>query len=212
MDTTAQLERSRDLERFLTFIDAVVAIAVTLLVLPLVDLVSELESGISVRQLLEDNTAPIGAFFLSFLVISQVWLGQHRLVRNVIGTNEALTRLLLLWSLTIVVLPFPTALVAGPHDAGGEAITKVLYVGTMAVGALLLGLMAVVISRHPELRDAAESPDPVHAFGTCVVFLVALALMLAVPATSYWPLALLAVQERLTSLVATRRNGLRRSH
>jgi uncharacterized membrane protein len=212
MDTTAQLERSRDFERFLTFIDAVVAIAVTLLVLPLVDLVGELESGISVHQLLEDNTAPIGAFFLSFLVISQVWLGQHRLVRNVIGTNEALTRLLLLWSLTIVVLPFPTALVAGPHDAGGEAITKVLYVGTMAIGALLLGLMAVVISRHPELRDAAESPDPVHAFGTCVVFLVALALMLAVPATSYWPLALLAVQERLTSLVTTRRNGVRHSH
>jgi uncharacterized membrane protein len=212
MDTTAQLERSRDFERFLTFIDAVVAIAVTLLVLPLVDLVGELESGISVHQLLEDNTAPIGAFFLSFLVISQVWLGQHRLVRNVIGTNEALTRLLLLWSLTIVVLPFPTALVAGPHDAGCEAIAKVLYVGTLAIGALLLGLMAVVISRHPELRDAAESPDPVHAFGTCVVFLVALALMLAVPATSYWPLALLAAQERLTALVTTRRNGVRHSH
>ena len=81
-------------------------------VLPLVDLVGELEKGISVQQLLEDNKAPIGAFFLSFLVISQVWLGQHRLPRNWIGTNEVLTRLLLLWSLTIVVLPFPTALVA----------------------------------------------------------------------------------------------------
>jgi uncharacterized membrane protein len=211
MDSTLQLERSRDLERFLTFIDAIVAIAVTLLVLPLVELVGELDKGISVQQLLEDNRAPIGAFFLSFLVISQVWLGQHRLLRNVIATNDTLTRLLVLWSLTIVVLPFPTALVAGPHDSGGESITKVLYVGTMSLSALLIGLVAVVISRHRELRDSAEAPDPLHAFGTCVVFLVALLVMLAAPATSYWPLALLAVPDRLTSLV-TRRNPDRRNH
>ena len=35
--------RSRDLERFITFIDAIVAIAITLLVLPLVDLATEIE-------------------------------------------------------------------------------------------------------------------------------------------------------------------------
>jgi hypothetical protein len=40
---------------------------------------------------------------------------------------------------------------------------------------------------------------------------VALLVMLAVPATSYWPLALLAVPDRLTSLV-TRRNPGRRNH
>ena len=32
-----QAERTRDLERFVTFIDAIVAIAITLLVLPLVE-------------------------------------------------------------------------------------------------------------------------------------------------------------------------------
>ena len=212
MDAIQQEDRTRDFDRFLTFIDAIVAIAVTLLVLPLVDLVGELERGISVQQLLEDNKAPIGAFFLSFLVISQVWLGQHRLVRNVIGTNELMTRLLLLWSLTIVVLPFPTALVAGPHDAGNEAITKLLYVGTMAVGALLLGLIAVVISRHRELRDSSETPDPVHAFGTCAAFVLALVVMLVVPATGYWPLLLLMVSDRLISLVTARSNAPRRSH
>jgi hypothetical protein len=110
------------------------------------------------------------------------------------------------------VLPFPTALVAGPHDAGDEATTKVLYVGTMAVGALLLGLIAVVISRHRELRDSSETPDSVHAFGTCAAFVLALVVMLAVPATSYWPLLLLMVSDRLISLVTSRSNVVRRSH
>lgn len=204
MDVTGRQERARDLDRFLTFIDAIVAIAVTLLVLPLVDLVGEGREGTSVQHLLDDNKAPIGAFFLSFLVISQVWLGQHRLLRNVIDSNELLTRLLLFWSLTIIVLPFPTALVAAPHGTGDAALTKVLYVGTMAVSALLLGLMAVVIARHRELRDTDDAPDPVHAFGTCAAFVVALAVMLAIPATSYWPLLLLSVSDRFGALVSAR--------
>lgn len=211
MDATTRQERARDLDRFLTFIDAVVAIAITLLVLPLVDLVGELGDGTSVEDLLRDNKAPIGAFFLSFLVISQVWLGQHRLLRSVIDANELLTRLLLFWSLTIIVLPFPTALVAAPHGAGDEPLTKALYVGTMAISALLLSLMAVVIARHPELRDTDEAPDPVHAFGTFAAFVVALLVMLALPATSYWPLLLLAVSDRLGAVVSARLTT-RRTH
>ena len=40
-DRATGQERERDLERFLTFVDAVVAIAITLLVLPLVEISQE---------------------------------------------------------------------------------------------------------------------------------------------------------------------------
>jgi uncharacterized membrane protein len=196
MDAITQQERARDFDRFLTFVDAIVAIAVTLLVLPLVDLVGDLEAGGSVRHLLTEHLAPIGAFFLSFAVIADIWLVQHRMLRNVIATNDVLTRLLLVWSLTIVVLPFPTALVAGPHDAGDQAATKILYVGTMAVSSFVLGLVSVVITRHAELRESSEVPDVLAAFATTAAFVVALLVMVLVPATSYWPLLLLAVPSR----------------
>jgi uncharacterized membrane protein len=110
-------ERERDFERLLTFVDAIVAIAITLLVLPLADAAGELRRGGSAADLVGDNAGRIGAFFLSFLVIANLWLAQHRVLRPVVAAGEWLTRLLLLWALTIVVLPFPTALVAG-HDAG----------------------------------------------------------------------------------------------
>jgi hypothetical protein len=106
----------------------------------------------------------------------------------------------MLWSLTIVVLPFPTALVAGPHGAGGEAITKVLYVGTMATSSLVLGLVCVVIRGEDELRDSTEVPDIFAAFGTTATFVVALLVMVLVPAAGYWPLLLLAVPGRAISL------------
>jgi len=183
-------ERERDFERLLTFVHAIVAIAITLLVLPLADAAGELRRGGSAADLVGDNAGRIGAFFLSFLVIANLWLAQHRVLRPVIAAGAWLTRLLLLWALTIVVLPFPTALVAG-HDAGDQATTKLLYIGTMAASSLVLSMVCLEIRRHPALRDSRDLPDVVRAFATFVAFLVVLALMLAVPALSYWPLLLL---------------------
>jgi uncharacterized protein (TIGR03086 family) len=101
-------------------------------------------------------------------------------LRHVIAASEWLTRLLLLWTLTIVVLPFPTALVAG-HDAGDQAATKLLYVGTMAASSLVLSLICLEIRRNAALRDSDDRPDVVRGFATFGAFVVLLVLMLAVP-------------------------------
>jgi uncharacterized membrane protein len=187
-------ERERDLERFLTFVDAIVAIAITLLVLPLVEVAGSFH-GDAVSTLLHEHTDQIWAFFLSFAVIADLWMTQHRILRNVVASTPPMMRLLLLWTLTIVVLPFPTALAAG--STGHQGLTKLLYVGTMAASALLLALLGVEIGRHRDLRDSGESPDPVHAFAMVAAFVVALVVMLLVPFFSYWPLLLLLVPDRV---------------
>ena len=56
-ETTGQQERSRDFERLLTFVDAIVAIAITLLVLPLVDVVAGLKDHFEINH-------PGGAFYV----------------------------------------------------------------------------------------------------------------------------------------------------
>jgi len=195
----ATQERERDLDRLLTFVDAIVAIAITLLVLPLVDVAGRLPDGGSVAHLLRENSGQIWAFFLSFAVIANLWLTQHRVLSHVATASDWLTRLMLLWTVTIVVLPFPTALVAG-HEAGDQATTKLLYVGSMAVSSLLLALMCLEIARNDRIRDTDEGPDVVRAFATFVAFLVILALMLAVPGLSYWPLVLLVLPDRVVAL------------
>jgi uncharacterized membrane protein len=197
-------ERERDLERLLTFVDAIVAIAITLLVLPLAEAAGALDNSGSVADLVGDNAGRIGAFFLSFLVIANLWLAQHRVLRHVVAASEWLTRLLLLWSLTVVVLPFPTALVAG-HGAGDQAATKLLYIGTMTASSLVLSLIALEIRRNAAVRDSDERPDVVRAFATFAAFVVVLALMLAVPPLSYWPLLLLFLPDRLVAMWRRRR-------
>jgi uncharacterized membrane protein len=187
------VQRERDLERFLTFVDAIVAIAITLLVLPLVEAAGQVGTGESVSQLLHTNAAQIGAFFLSFAVISNLWLAQHAVLRHVVAADARMNRLLLLWTLTIVVLPFPTALISG-HDVSDQAATKILYVGTMAASALVLTMVTFAVRRDRGLRDSDEAPDYWGSLLVTGAFLVALALMLLFPALSYWPLLLLLVR------------------
>jgi uncharacterized membrane protein len=180
-------ERSRDLERLLTFVDAVVAIAITLLVLPLVDLVAELRVDDSVVDLLGRHQVELGAFLLSFAVISSLWFSQHRMMSAVVDDDRVLSRLLMLWTLTIVFLPFPTALVA---QEGHQAATKVLYVGTMVLSSTCLALIATWVGRHPALHSTGALPDPGRAWATTAALLAALVLALAVPAVGYWALLL----------------------
>jgi uncharacterized membrane protein len=187
-------ERSRDFERFITFIDAIVAIAITLLVLPLVDLATELDGG-SVTELLRDHRARIGSFLLSFVVIAALWLSQHRVLRSVISHDPLLTWLMLAWTLTIVILPFPTALVA---DVGSQPATKILYIGTMAISSALLTGMAWRIGRTPGIRDSEDHPDVLAATGETLAFVIALVLCLVL--RSFYPMLLLLAPPLLVPL------------
>ncbi len=145
-------ERHRDLDRLLTFVDAVVAIAITLLVLPLAEAGSEIGEG-TAADLLRAHSDDLLGFALSFVVIARLWLGQHRIVSGVVRQTSALTWLLLAWSFTIVFLPFPTSLVATTdHDPGA----KILYVGTMAISSLILAVIAWVIRHDYSVRDTDE--------------------------------------------------------
>ena len=82
------MERERGLDRFLTFVDAVVAIAITLLVLPLAELAGEVGDG-SVTDLLDEHRGELFAFFLSFFVIARLWFAQHHVVDGLVRQDPA---------------------------------------------------------------------------------------------------------------------------
>jgi len=184
-------ERERDVERLLTFVDAIVAIAITLLVLPLADVAEEVGRG-TVSDLLAERDAEIFGFLLSFLVIAKLWRTHHAIVSGLVRQDGWIVNLMLAWALTIVFLPFPTSLVA---EAPDDATTKVLYMGTMGASAAVLAGIAWVMGRKPDVRDTETTPDPSIAAASALAFLVALTISVTAPATSYWPLLLLLLAE-----------------
>ena len=111
------MHSERGFDRLVNFSDAVVAIAITVLVLPLVDLAANIGSEATAHFLLE-NRFRLFVFFLSFAVIGRFWLAHHRLYESVAGYNDWLLWANLVWLLSIVFLPFPTELpaAANSHD------------------------------------------------------------------------------------------------
>jgi uncharacterized membrane protein len=110
------------------FSDAVLAIAITLLVLQLVP-----ESGRgSLAHRLGDQWPVYVAYLLSFLNIGIVWLNHHSIFSRLRSVDHGLVLLNLLLLLIVSVLPFPTTVLGDALQGGDFADQRtaaLLYAG-----------------------------------------------------------------------------------
>ncbi len=198
------MRTDRGLDRLITFLDAVVAIAITLLVLPLVDVLPDEGSTVPLGDLLVAAAGRFTAFALSFAVIAQLWLVHHRIVEQVGSYDRPFVLVNLLWTLTIVLLPFATE-VASVYD--DERLAIGIYIGTMTVSSACLSLLTLLLVRRPYLRRAGvERPedDLPNALLTTSTFGLALVVGVAVPGIGYLALLLLFLTEPVRRLLVRR--------
>lgn len=138
------------------FSDGVIAVAITLLVL---DLHIPSPSG-SLITALADEWPSFGAFAISFLVIGIVWVNHHTLFHLLSHTDRVLLFLNLFLLMTIVLIPFVTALFANyVHTAGRQAsVAAALYNASMLL--MGIGFMSCVlwVSRHHNLLREQLAP------------------------------------------------------
>ena len=186
------MSKTRDPDRLVLFTDAVVAIAITLLILPLVDVVTEAKShGVDAVGVITENKAQIYSFLLSFVVISSFWLGHHRVFEHVKAYTPAIMRLNLLWLLTIVVLPFPTQIV-GVYDS--DQFTAGLYTATILLLSICQSALTWLVRGHQELEDPDNPVSSRELAGSLVMTgltLVAFLLAAFVPGVHFYALLLL---------------------
>ncbi|NIH78419.1 TMEM175 family protein [Amycolatopsis viridis] len=186
--------RPKTAERLVFFSDAVVAIALTLLVLPLVDAVPELvDQHRPASDVISQNRWEIFSFLLSFVVIGRQWMSHHHLFEHIKSYNKALVWLNLAWLLSVAVLPFPTEL-TGAY--GNERFTVLSYIGTVFANTLCVTAMTLLVRRNPDLvYDTAEiTPEWVfNSVGVVIALIAAFVLAALVPAVGYFSLFLLFV-------------------
>jgi uncharacterized membrane protein len=187
----------------MTFADAVVAIAVTLLVLPLVELATDIPEGATLGSFLGDHAAEIGGFALSFAVIWLLWTAHHRQMEHFAAYDDAVLRLTLLFLFSIVALPFVTQLLTSELYTEGSVP---LYDAVLLASSLSLAGLAWWGRRHPELLDdrpeAQEWREQSTSLVTAGIVLVALVLSVVVPAVGSWPLIALVLDDRIEGLWA----------
>lgn len=147
--TTAS--RSASVERTVMLTDAVVAIAMTLLVLPLVEAVPEVDLG-DVWAFVDDHLSLFVSFVVSFLVILLFWAAHQRLFELVADMTTGLRLLTSLWLMLVAFLPFPTALIG----RGPTTSTVPIYIGTVLTLSVVSASMTEMTRRLVADEGAAR--------------------------------------------------------
>ncbi len=162
-----QVSGGRSYDRFISFSDAVVAVAATVLILPIVDIAAP-KAGQNVGSILLTNFNGIYSYFITFIVIVIFWRVHHKILD---GTSAYDGRLLILntaWLATIAFLPWPTAML-GQEGGFGRGVGT-FYFGVLAVSTFILLLMQLHIRRTPELWEDPNTA-PVSRLSRSVIYI-----------------------------------------
>jgi uncharacterized membrane protein len=190
--------------RLENFSDAVVAIAITLLILPLVDSASAIGPG-GLGPFVHHHDSQFLAFGLSFLVIGSFWWGQHQMLEHVVGYDRVLIVGMFVWILSIVFLPFPTELLSAATN-GGRGV-HALYIGTMLLASAGALMQQWAVVRRPELTadDHRGEADLIYLVTLTVTMGVIFIVVIAVPVVGLWALLLLLTCRPVAHFIRSRR-------
>ncbi len=163
MARTSADETRQNSGRIIAFSDGVVAIAITLMILPLADISLPSDNDLAQSNPLEfvwqQNGSIIASFLIGWFVILLFWLAHHEMFGEVERVNSKIIKWNVLWLFGIIILPFPLNLLdqVGPdasvHSAGQQ--TTVFYIGALLFISLMLALMSREIRLDPSLLTPA---------------------------------------------------------
>ena len=181
----------RGLDRLVNFSDATVAIAITILLLPLVDVAVEIEKE-TLGELLSSNIGTIIAFAATFAVIARLWTAHHRIFEAATDYDNGAIWINFLWLASIVVMPFTANVLA--HSDLADPSVNALYVGTMMLSSIALLWLVIHLRRHPSLTasGARKNLRVRETTVTAATFAVVLVLSVIFPRVGiYWLLLLI---------------------
>ncbi|MFP5023096.1 TMEM175 family protein [Pseudonocardia phyllosphaerae] len=175
-------------DRLIAFSDAVVAIAITLLVLPLIELVTEeTHTETTPAVLVGSHLVLIGSFLISFVAIWRIWTVHHQLFAHTETVGGGVTFVNMIWLACIAFLPFPVGLIG---SFGTDSFVLALYVGVLLVSSATLAVIALMLRR----AGGDQTPDRIvveQVVGNAICLAAAFVIVLVVPAAGFWPLLLL---------------------
>lgn len=189
------------LGRIVNFSDAAVAIALTLLVLPLVDIASQIKGHGGMWPLFTANWAAFLAFAISFAVIARFWMVHHAVFDGVVAYNRTVLVINFAWLATIVFLPFSTNMLSYSPDA--DRSVNALYIGTLLGTSATMLLLEWRLKHTPGLlrTDSAAALDLTNAAASTALFVVVLALVVVFPGVGMLWLLLLGLSGPLGAAI-----------
>lgn len=210
MAMTQVLETRQESGRLVAFSDGVVAIAITLLILPLAGIELPKDNPEArtapLAYVWQQNSSLIISFLVSWFVILIFWLAHHRIFGAVDRVNSAIIRWNVLWLFGIIILPFPMNLldqVSGSHQASQQTTT--FYIATMFFISLMLTLIGWEIRKDPELLKTPLQgelpPQPLRTYVLTSYLFILIPIAWFFPNAAQWALIGIAVLRPITRAI-----------
>ena len=147
--------QGRSVDRLINFSDAVVAVAVTVLVLPLVDI--RPAAGETVWDVISENASQVWTFLFTFYVVAVMWLAHNRILNSIGRYDPFIFWINTTWLAAIVLLPWVSAMYG--ESEWGRTGVGLVYWGTMAAIALLGSLLGSHLRRPPRSARRGGASD-----------------------------------------------------
>ena len=140
--------------RLEAFSDGVFAVAITLLILEI-----NVPEGEHLWHQLKEEWPSFASFFVSFWVIGIIWVNHHGLLDHLKRTDRPVLYLNLLVLMTVVFIPFSTALMADHLKSGAdEKVAALVYaLAFLAMGIAFDLFWTYIVKHRREL--GVEIPD-----------------------------------------------------
>ncbi len=179
----------RGFDRLVNFSDAVVAIAISLLILPVVDAVTDISDETGVEFFTENGSRLI-AFVVSFVVIAKFWLVHHSLFEKVVSYTQPILIANFVWLISIVFIPLPTEMLG--ENGADDPFVRFVYCGSLFVSSASIVFVDWLIRRSPETWKDPSGPPRGFERGlmTSAMFLLATVIAVTVPPIGLWALML----------------------
>ena len=199
-DNDSGISTGRSFDRLISLSDAVVAVAFTLNILPLVEI--RPADGETLWDVMKQDGGQIGSFVFTFLIVGVMWTAHNRILNRMRGYDSSIFWLNLLWLLLIVLLPWPTAMyggtivVLGSSEGGDSAGIALFYWGTLATISAVGALMGLRCRLRPALLvDPSLSRETGGQFRGWIFaaffLLIGLVSLVSTSLSNYLPLGLI---------------------
>lgn len=190
------------LERTIFFSDAVIAIAITLLIIEVHIPVLPSDKWSIGMEALQHLLPSFFGVILSFLVIGRFWLGHSTALGSMHSYDPRLFRVNLYFLLMIVIMPFATGFLSANL---GMTVPAAFYNLVLMLTALA-NIAVIMVATDPKSGHSAHDPDEARVLrrrALLVLAATALCLMLAfvVPPLSQAPILIALLADRVRNLI-----------
>ena len=166
-----------DKRRFETFIDAIIAILLTILVLEIKIPESKLDNASTFEQV-KSLTPYIVSYLASFMLIAGFWIDYHLLFVNLTNITKPFILLNMLFILSISFAPFVTAF-AGKHDHDAFAVAL------LSTTYCIMNFFFMLIFLYAKSKNLAEPAFWKETRGTAIYSAVGVVAILAAIPLAY---------------------------